>query len=166
MNRRAQITMSDAQAGVFLAEERTVICATVGRDGAPHLMPLWYVLRDLEADGRVEVWSWTYARSQKTRNLERDPRATLLVEAGELYHELRGLMLECDVVIHRDSETVAALGLEIFARYANQPGEPPVSELPLEVAQMVSAQAPKRVALQFKERRRVSWDHGKLGAVY
>ena len=76
MSRRDQIRMTDDEVGAFLDEERTVICATNGRDGWPHLMPLWYVVRD----GRL--WSWTYAKSQKTRNLERDPRATLLVESG------------------------------------------------------------------------------------
>ena len=68
-------------------------------------MPLWYVVRD------GEVWAWTYAKSQKVRNLERDPRATLQVEAGEQYDELRGVMLEADAVIHRDtSSSVAELG--------------------------------------------------------
>jgi hypothetical protein len=113
-----------------------------------------------------QLWAWTYAASQKTRNLERDPRATLQVEAGESYEALRGVMLECDVLIHRDLDTVAALGQEIFARYASPRGEPPAPELPAEVGAMVAQQAAKRVALQFLERRRASWDHRKLGGVY
>jgi nitroimidazol reductase NimA-like FMN-containing flavoprotein (pyridoxamine 5'-phosphate oxidase superfamily) len=167
MSRREQIKMSDAEATSFLAEERTVTCATVGPRGWPHLMPLWYVLRDSPAgEASPRLWSWTYAVSQKVRNLEREPKATLQVEAGEEYQLLRGLMLECDVVVHRDIETVKALGHEIFARYASPRGQPPTVELPAEVGLMVDKQAAKRVALEFVELRRASWDHRKLSGVY
>ena len=159
--------MNEQEVATFLAQERTVTCATLGPRGWPHLMPLWYVLRaPTEEEAPEELWAWTYAASQKTRNLERDPRATLQVEAGEEYQELRGVMLECDVVIHRNLETVAALGREIFARHASPRGEPPATELLAEVAAVVAAQAVKRVGLQFLERRRASWDHRKLGGVY
>ena len=164
----------------FLAEERTVTCATRGPRGWPHLMPLWYVVRTSEpfapddpagvvrddVPSRPQIGAWTYAVSQKVRNLERDQRASLQVEAGEQYQELRGVMFECDVIIHRDVETVGALGHEIFMRYATPRGEPPVEELPREVGAMVQAQATKRVALQFVERRRATWDHRKLAGVY
>jgi hypothetical protein len=167
VSRREQIRMSDAEAAAFLAEERTVTCATSGSRGWPHLMPLWYVLREAPAgDPGPRLWAWTYAASQKVRNLERDPRATLQVEAGESYELLRGVMLECDVVLHRDFETVGALGHEIFARYASPRGQTPVGDLPPEVGAMVDKQASKRVAMEFVERRRVSWDHRKLGGTY
>jgi len=176
VSRRDQIKMSEAEVVSFLAEERTVTCATTGPRGWPHLMPLWYVLRastpaDRSAAGentasRPQIWAWTYAVSQKVRNLERDQRASLQVEAGEQYQELRGVMFECEVIIHRDMETVGALGHEIFMRYATPRGEPPVQELPQEVDAMVRAQAAKRVALQFVELRRASWDHRKLAGGY
>ena len=153
MSRRDQIKMSDDEVAAFLDEQRTVICATNGRDGWPHLMPLWYVVRE----GRL--WSWTYAKSQKTRNLERDPHATAQVEAGVQYDQLRGVMFRCDVAIHRATEDVRALGLEIFARYTG-------GELGDDVRAMVEQQAPKRVALEFVERSRVTWDHRKLAGVY
>jgi hypothetical protein len=164
VSRRDQIKMSDDEVVSFLSEERTITCATVGLRGWPHLMPLWYVLR--ESVPAPTVWAWTYAVSQKVRNLERDARATLQVEAGEAYQELRGVMLECNVVIHRDVETVGALGHEIFRRYPSPRGEPPVEELAQEVDAMVRAQAAKRVALEFVEVRRASWDHRKLAGVY
>jgi PPOX class probable F420-dependent enzyme len=144
--------MSDAEVAAFLEEERTVICATIGRDGFAHLMPLWYVMRG------DEVWSWTFAKSQKVQNLEREPRATLQVEAGEEYQELRGVMLKCDVTVHRETERVAELGTELYTRYApNHAGE-----LDDSVREMVLQQAPKRVALQFRARSRATWDHRKL----
>lgn len=159
--------MTGSELAAFLTEERTLTCATHGPHGWPHLMPLWYVLRERPAgEPGPRLWAWTYAASQKVRNLERDPRATLQVEAGESYELLRGAMLECEVVLHRDVEVVKALGREIFARYASSRGEPPVSDLPPEVGEMVDRQAVKRVALEMVERRRTSWDHRKLGGLY
>jgi pyridoxamine 5'-phosphate oxidase-like protein len=167
MSRREQITMSDAEVASFLNEQRTVTCATFGPRGWPHLMPLWYVLREAPAgEPGPRVWAWTYRASQKVRNIERDSRVTLQVQAGEQYHELRGVMLECEAVVHQELDVVAALGSEIFKRYAAPRGEPPLSELPGEVQAMVDAQAPKRVALELAERRRATWDHRKLGGVY
>jgi len=167
VSRREQIKMTKAEVASFLAEERTLTCATSGPRGWPHLMPLWYVLRQPSTgEPSPRLWAWTYGVSQKVRNLERDPRATLQVEAGEQYQELRGVMLECDAVIHRDLDVVKALGHEIFARYASPRGQPPIDDLPREVGEMVDKQAVKRVALEFVERRRTTWDHRKLGGVY
>jgi hypothetical protein len=175
--------MSAAEVEGFLAEERTATCATLGPRGWPHLMPLWYVLRPRPAElaaaraasGEdrpggaelaVRIWAWTYAASQKVRNLERDARATLQIEAGESYEQLHGVMLECEVLVHRDLEAVTALGREIFKRYASARGEPPAQELPSQVDGVIASQASKRVGLEFAERRRASWDHRKLGGVY
>jgi PPOX class probable F420-dependent enzyme len=153
VSRRDQIKMSDEEVSSFLDEQRTVICATNGRDGWPHLMPLWYVVRD----GRL--WSWTYAKSQKVRNLERDPRASLQVETGEEYEQLRGVMFQCEATLHREADDIAALGVEIFERYTGGP-------LADDVHAMVLKQAAKRVAMEFVEHARVTWDHRKLAGVY
>jgi PPOX class probable F420-dependent enzyme len=151
-SRRDQIRMSDEELRAFLDEQMIVTCATLGPNGRPHLVPLWYV-----TDGS-ELRGWTYAKSQKAKNLERDPRATLQVEDGVQYHELRGAMLECDVELERDTDRVAAYGIELFTRYAG--------DLAPEVREQVVAQAPKRVGLRFTPSRVVSWDHSKLGGVY
>jgi PPOX class probable F420-dependent enzyme len=153
VSRRDQIKMSAEEAAAFLEEQRVVICATNGPGGWPHLMPLWYTVR-----GR-DVWAWTYAKSQKVRNLERDPRATLQVEAGEPYHELRGAMIEARVTLHRDTELVVEFGLELLARYGNATGGEGFVDV-------VRAQAAKRVAMQFEPVRTATWDHRKLGGVY
>jgi general stress protein 26 len=152
--------MSADEQATFLDEQRIVNVATNGLDGWPHVMPLWYLVRD------GSVWAWTYGRSQKVRNLERDPRVSLQIEAGEEYQLLRGVMLECEVLIHRDAQVVGALGHEIFNRYATPRGQEPAGELPAEVGEMVDRQAAKRVALEFRELRRASWDHRKLAGVY
>jgi hypothetical protein len=138
--------MTEPELHRFLGEERLVTVASIGPDGRPHLMPLYYV-----ADGAV-ISMWTFAKSQKVKNLERLPQATLQVEAGEHYHELRGAMLECDVEIIRDTATVATIG----ARIAGVPAG--------EIPDHVREQAPKRVGLVFRPTRVASFDHRKLGS--
>jgi len=151
-SRRAAIAMTDAELHGFLQEERIVTIASIGPNGRPHLMPLWYV-----ADGAV-ISGWTFAKSQKVKNLERTPQATLQVEAGDAYHELRGAMLECDVEIVRDIAKVAEIGTAVTRRYTGASGD--------EVPEMVRLQAPKRVGLVFRPTRVASWDHRKLGGGY
>ncbi|HWF36675.1 MAG TPA: pyridoxamine 5'-phosphate oxidase family protein [Solirubrobacteraceae bacterium] len=102
MSRRDQIAMTASEVAAFLAEQRVVVCATNGPRGWPHLMPLWYVVRG------EDIWAWTYAKSQKVRNLERDPRATLQVEDGEEYAELRGVMVEAHTEILGDLEVITS----------------------------------------------------------
>ncbi|HEV3378773.1 MAG TPA: pyridoxamine 5'-phosphate oxidase family protein [Thermoleophilaceae bacterium] len=150
-SRRAQIEMTEEEVHAFLDEQMVMQCATIGPRGLPHMVPLWYV-----RDGS-KLRGWTYAKSQKARNLERDPRATLGIETGVEYQELRGVMLECDVVLERDTEKVAEHGVELVDRYGG--GAPEMRELFRE-------QARKRVGLTFVPSRVVSWDHRKLGGTY
>jgi PPOX class probable F420-dependent enzyme len=145
--------MTDDELRSFLAEQKIVSIATIGPNGRPHLVSLWYVPEGTELRG------WTYAKSQKAKNLERDPRATLQVEDGVQYHELRGVMLECDVEVERDPAKVEEYGTALFERYGR-------GELAPEVREMVRKQAQKRVGLTFTPTRIVTWDHRKLGGVY
>jgi hypothetical protein len=154
VSRRDQITMSDTEVAAFLAEERVMTCASFGPRGWPHLMPLWYLVRG------ETLWAWTYAASQKVKNLERDARCTLQVEAGrDEYHLLRGVMFECEAQIHRDLDTVAGIGMELAGRYGGDAGEPAP-----EMRSAFDKQAAKRVGLEFAERHRATWDHRKLGS--
>ena len=141
--------MSDDEVRVFLEEQMVMTVGTIGPNGRPHLMALWYVPEGLGMTG------WTYAKSQKAKNLERDPRATIQIETGVQYHELRGVMMECDVELDRDA---GPYGLALFKRYAGTLDE--------SVTAMVEKQAPKRVGLRFTPTRIVSWDHSKLGGTY
>src|SRR5919112_117330 len=128
-SRRDQIRMTEDELRSFLAEQKIVSVATLGPRGRPHLVPLWYVPEGENLIG------WTYAKSQKAKNLERDPRATLQVEDGVDYQELRGAMLECDVDLEREPERVAEYGRALFTRYG------PGGELAPEVNEMVEQQA-------------------------
>lgn len=150
-SRRDQIRMTEEELFAFLDEELTMIVATTGPKGRPHLMPLWFV-----RDG-PDLRGWTFAKSQKARNLERDPRATLQVETGVEYQDLRGAMLECDVEVEHEVERVESYGEALVDRYAG--GSP-------EMKDFFRAQAPKRVGMRFTPTRTVTWDHRKLGGTY
>jgi hypothetical protein len=158
MSRRDQIRMTDQELASFIENHRTVTCASVGPNGRPHLMPLWFCLRE----GRVACW--TYASSQKAKNLERLPEATLQLESGDSYEELRGVMMECDVELLHDVDEVAAVGLALTLRYA--PGDLGADDAPDELRAFVAKQAAKRVAMVFEPTRTLTWDHRKLAGAY
>ena len=155
MSRRDQIQLTPDEQHELIDSERVVVIGSFGPRGWPHLMPLWYVPRD------GEVWVYTYAKSQKVLNLERDPRATLLIETGHEYAELRGVMAEAEAEIHRDFDTVLALATELNLRY--NPGLETLSE---EGRSVLEAQAQKRVAIRFGALQTATWDHHKLGGTY
>jgi PPOX class probable F420-dependent enzyme len=155
-SKRDQIKLSAAEVARFLDEQRVISVCTIGRDGWPHVTALWYVMRD------SEPWIYTYAKSQKVRNLERDPRATLLAEAGREYQELTGVMLKARAKLHGELETVAAVAEDLFRRYQGKGAE----AIDAATREQLRAQAAKRVAIQFQVEQIVSWDHSKLGGSY
>jgi len=150
VSKRAEIQLTEDEQRKLIDSERIVVVSTLGHSGWPHSMPLWYVPRG------GEVWVYTYAKSQKVRNLERDPRATLLIETGHEYGELRGVEIEAEAEIHRDVETVFELVKELTSRYSAG------AEIDDETAETLKDQARKRVAIRFEPRRVATWDHRKL----
>ena len=128
--------------------------AAHGPDGWPHVTALWFVMRG------TEPWAWTYRKSQKVKNLERDDRATTLVESGTEYAELTGVMLMTRARIEYDTEPIVDFAEELFAKYqGTNPGAEGMRDA-------LQAQATKRVAIRFEVVETVSWDHSKLGGVY
>jgi general stress protein 26 len=150
--KRDQIKLTPEEVADFLAGERVVNVATLGRDGWPHLTALWFVMRG------TDPWSWTYGKSQKVKNLERDDRATLLAESGVEYAELRGVMLKTRAHLAYDTEQVLDVAEELFAKYQGT-GNPGMRDA-------LRGQAAKRVAIRFEVLETVSWDHAKLGGAY
>ena len=155
MSRRDQIKLSEAERRELIDSERVAVVASFGPRGWPHLMPLWYVPRD------GEVWIYTYAKSQKVRNFERDPRATVLIETGHEYAELRGVMIEAEAEIRREIEEVFPLAEELTLRYADG-----IDSLQGDAREALRAQAAKRVAIRFAAIRTATWDHRKLDGTY
>ncbi|MFI7116570.1 pyridoxamine 5'-phosphate oxidase family protein [Amycolatopsis sp. NPDC049868] len=157
MSRRDQIRMSPDELAAYLDEQKVINVATIGPNGRPHLAPLWYYPHE------SGVATWTYGTSQKAKNLERDPRATVLIEDGESYEKLRGVSLEADVEVVTDTAAVTQMGISLMQRYAGaKPGDP----VPDELSGFIGKQAPKRIGLIFRPTKIVSWDHTKLGGTY
>ncbi|GAB4584323.1 pyridoxamine 5'-phosphate oxidase family protein [Nocardia sp. IFM 10818] len=149
VNQRAQIVMSDQEITEFLERSRIATMATVGASGRPHLIAMWYGLIN------GEIWFETKAKSQKAVNLRRDPRITVMVEAGDTYDQLRGVSIEGRAEIVDDPEALFQVGISVWERYTG-----PYSE---EAKPFVEAMLNKRVAIRVVPERVRSWDHRKLG---
>jgi PPOX class probable F420-dependent enzyme len=149
VNQRDQIVMSDEEVGQFLDEQRVATLATVGPDGQPHLVAMWFAVLD------GVVWFETKAKSQKAVNIRRDGRVTVMLETGHTYDSLRGVALEGHAVIVDDADALWAVGVNVWERYNG-----PYSE---EVKPMVEFMLAKRVAVRIDVKRTRSWDHRKLG---
>lgn len=156
MSRRDQIQMSDAERNTFVRAARTIILCSAGPDGFPHPMPMWFGVED---DGAIVMT--TFAKSQKVRNLERDPRVSLLVEDGEDYAKLRGVVYYGTAELRPSAEAV----LDVLERVTTRSGAAPAAD-PAALRQALQKTAGKRVAIRVRPDRIVTWDHGKLGGVY
>jgi PPOX class probable F420-dependent enzyme len=154
-SRRDQIKLTEDEQRELIERERIVVVSSLGPRGWPHVMPLWYVPRD------GEIWIWTYAKSQKAKNLKRDPRATLLIETGIEYQELRGVQIEADAELIRDIDRIVDFGKDLTIRYGEG-----IESVDRDAAAGLRAQAPKRVAIHFHPKRIATWDHRKLGGLY
>lgn len=154
-SRRETIAMTPAELSAYLAEQRRIILITNGANGLPHPMPMNY---GVDEQGRIVIV--TFRKSQKVKNLERDPRATLLVESGDSYAELKSAILYCDVEIITDAEGIAANMTLVRADGAM------AGSMSAAMSEQVRASLAKRVALRFTPVGSVTWDHGKLGGVY
>jgi nitroimidazol reductase NimA-like FMN-containing flavoprotein (pyridoxamine 5'-phosphate oxidase superfamily) len=85
----------------FLENERTLILATTRKSGSPVMHALWFTY----LDGAVYIN--IQRKSFKFKNIERDNRVCCLVEAGETYFALRGVMIEGRAVEVTDPEEMA-----------------------------------------------------------
>ncbi len=145
--------MTEAEVDAFLEEQRTMAVATIGADGRPHVVAMWYAF----VDGALCFW--TFAKSQKVVNLRRDNRITCLVEDGDVYANLRGVELIARAHISDDEDDVLRFGVVEAERYQNMPANDAMIAA-------VKKMANKRVVVRLEIERAVSWDHRKLGGGY
>ena len=151
--------MSPEEVAAFLEGGRVLQVASLHPDGRPHLVPMWYVVDD----GRVVFRSFT--ASQKIRNLRRDPRLSVLVEEGEEYAELRGVMIQGTARLVEDPEYVLAVYGRLAAKYAIVGGAPRALS-PDELEAAFGRHAAKNTAVIVRPERVASWNHRKLGGAY
>ena len=150
---RDAVKMSDDEVQALLGENLKVQVASNGHDWVPHLATLFYIVRD----GRIVFW--TYGRSQKIRNLERDPRVTALVEDGVDYFELRGVAIRGKAEIVRDHDAIFSIGAEVATRMVAAESFEALGDFGRET---VEKQAQKRVAVIIHPEHVATWDHRKM----
>ncbi|MEU4577101.1 MULTISPECIES: pyridoxamine 5'-phosphate oxidase family protein [Nonomuraea] len=147
MNQRARIAMPDDEVTALLEGARKLQLATINPDGTPHLVTMFHGL-----DGKGRITFWTYAKSQKARNLARDRRVSCLIEAGEDYAELRGVLIYGEAVRLDDPMEV---GMAVARR--TTPGV--ADDL---LRPYVEQTGRKRFAYAVEPGKVVSWDHRRL----
>jgi len=148
-NQRSQVEMSGDEVSSFVERSRSCTLGTVGADGRPHLVAMWYAVLD------GEIWFETKARSQKAVNIGRDPRVTLLIEDGLTYDKLRGVSVDGTAEVVEDPDKLWDVGISVWERYNG-----PYTE---EMRPLVEFMLHKRIAVRVRVERTRSWDHRKLG---
>ena len=149
VNQRDLIKMTPPEVEAFLHERRSMTMSTISLDGSIHSVAMWYGF--LEGAVAFE----TKAKAQKVKNLQRDPRLTCLVEAGDSYDQLRGVSLVGTGEIIDDPARMWELGVSVFERYNG-----PYTD---ELKPFVEAMLNKRVVVKLHGSKTVTWDHRKLG---
>jgi PPOX class probable F420-dependent enzyme len=149
-NRRQQIQLSPDEQAAFFRERKKAALATIDKDGFPHVVAMNYFARG------GAFYMTSYGKAQKVVNIRRNPRVALMIEAGDDYAELRGVMIRgrCEIL-----EDEASVRSAFEARAGGQANASPVQP-------GARASAPKRGGVQIFPEKVVSWDHRKLGGRY
>jgi PPOX class probable F420-dependent enzyme len=148
VKQRDRIKMTKGEIDEFLSGRRTMTMCTINHDGTIHAVAMWYGF--LEGAVAIE----TKSKSQKVKNLRRNPTMTMMVEDGDSYEELRGVELVGRAEIVEDADRIWELGVSVFERY-----QAPYTE---QMRPFVEAMLNKRVVVKLHLDRAVSWDHRKL----
>lgn len=147
MSRRDLIRMTPEEIDAYLAEPHLCTIGTINPGGAIHLVAMNYGF----LDGAPAFW--TYQKAQKTKNLERDPTISMLVDSGRRYSELQGISIQGRGELIRDGDAVLALADSMAERYGGIGGD-------------AKASAPKRAVVRVIAEKTISWDHRKLDGNY
>ena len=152
MSRRDLIRMSDAEVEAFLSGRHTMNVASFNHDATIHLVAMWYAVLD------GDPVFWTFGKSQKILNLQRDPHITLLVETGDEYAELQGVELVGQAEVITTHDEIMAIGEAVYVRY--------FGEINDDIRPFVHATGAKRLGVRVRVDQIVSWDHRKLEGGY
>jgi len=158
MSRRDQIVMTPDEITKFLESKKTLTIVSNGVGGFPHPMPMWFA-RD--PDGSIRMA--TYRTSQKIKNIQRDPRVSLLAESGTEYAELKGVVMYGNAELVDDFVLAVDTLLRAGGRGEGLPKDPAASK---QIQDAMRKNAEKRYVIRVRPDRIVSWDHSKLGGTY
>jgi PPOX class probable F420-dependent enzyme len=148
-NQRDAIKLSPTEITEYLEQSKTLTLATNGRDGWPHLIAMWYAVKD------GTILMTTYGKSQKAVNIKRDPRATIMIESELEYSKLKGLMMRGRARIVEDVNFTAEVMRLVGAKMSG-------GSLRAGPNEAIMTQAPRRVVIEFCPEKTASWDHSKM----
>jgi PPOX class probable F420-dependent enzyme len=156
---RKDISMTPEEIQGFLTTNTVLQVATQGADGWPHVAPMWYVM---EGD---KVVFRSFTKSQKIVNLTRNPNLTVLVETGDEYSQLRGVMIKGKARLISDPAYVVSIYGALAAKY------PMINDTPVELDRDAMEAAfgrfaAKNTAVVVEPAKVITWDHTKLGGRY
>lgn len=158
MSRRDQIQMTPEEIRRFIDSRKTMTIVSNGVGGFPHPMPMWFA-RDPDDSIRMA----TYRTSQKIKNIQRDPRVSLLCETGVDYAELKGVVMYGHAELVDDFTLAVDTLLRAGGRGEGLPKDPAAAK---QIQEAMRKNAEKRYVIRVKPERIVSWDHAKLGGTY
>jgi PPOX class probable F420-dependent enzyme len=149
--------MTDAEIRDFFRTHKTIILSSIGPDGVPHPMPMWFV-----SDDDLAVSMATFRGTQKIVNLQRDPRVSLLVESGREYSELKGVVIYGTAELSEDTDAIVTTLVAASQKEATAID----AETRVAMNKGMRESASKRILIRVKPDRIVSWDHSKLQGTY
>jgi PPOX class probable F420-dependent enzyme len=149
--------MTDDEIWRFFAPPRTAVLTTLGKDGFPHTVGMWFV----PAQEERELHMWAYSKSQKIRNLYRDERCSVMVEQGDSYDSLKGVLVQARAQLVEDPTEIELIGRLLYERYTY-----PITGVEVDAGPHVEIQrqASKRKGIVVPMQRVASWDHARLAA--
>ena len=103
--------LADARVQQYLGAKEVVVLATVGADGAPLAMPMWF-LHD-----PATITMISQADTQKVRNLRRDPRVAVVAESVGASGDIRGVTVRGRAAFLDDTAERRALVERLLAKY-------------------------------------------------
>ena len=138
-----EAVLADPLVAELLAARLVGVLATIEPDGSVHAVPMWL------APTAGAILLATGSRSRKVRNLERDPRATLVVHDSRPGAEICGMSMRGRVELVRGAEAKPLIE-RVHRRYVSGRG----LALP-EVREFLSSDD---VGLRFVPTTAVTWD--------
>jgi PPOX class probable F420-dependent enzyme len=149
--------MTDAEIREFLRTRKTIILNSIGPDGVPHPMPMWFT-----TDDDFTISMATFRGTQKIVNLQRDPRVSLLVESGREYSELKGVVIYGTAELSEDTDSIVATLVAASQKESTEID----AETRTALTEGMKQSASKRILIRVRPDRIVSWDHSKLQGAY
>jgi nitroimidazol reductase NimA-like FMN-containing flavoprotein (pyridoxamine 5'-phosphate oxidase superfamily) len=148
MNRQDQIQLTPQEQDAYLAEARTMTLCTIDKNGYPHAVAMAYMVKD----GCIYMTS--FKKAQKVVNARRNPKVTVMLESGDAYDQLKGLMIRGDCEVIDEPEEVWNVMREIRRFHGEEPAAPENA--------ILKERAKKRAVLKIIPVKTSSWDHTKL----